>query len=201
MANELTMALWSKVAEQIERSDHLLSLIPLDKLSWRPSLLDGFGTAPDGFGAATDRGPGEVENNCAAAAAALFSIGELLGHMMDCMAGFCAALYKIDPLRLEHLSGLRALPVNHFCEVEEARERMNEYSARIKEGFALLTDDVLTRVLPTVFVPTGEPALTVLLGNLEHVINHKFQLFMYLRLLGLPVSTRDLYRFREINSI
>jgi uncharacterized damage-inducible protein DinB len=192
MANELTRALWGKVAEQIERSDHLLSLTPLDKLSWRPSLNDGFGDA-------TDRGPRNAESDCAAPA--LFSIGELLGHMLDCMAGFCAALNKIDPLRLEHLSGLRALPVNHCCGVEEARERMNEYSAHIKEGFALLTDDVLTRALPTVFVPTGEPALTVLLGNLEHLINHKFQLFMYLRLLGLPASTRDLYRFREINSI
>src|SRR5580704_3555382 len=136
MANELTMALWSKVAEQIERSDHLLSLVPLDKLSWRPLLLDG-------FGAATDRGPGNAESG--SVVPPLLAIGELLGHMLDCMAGFCAALYKIDPLRLGHLSGLRALPVNHFCEVEEARERMNEYSTHIKEGFALLSDDALTR--------------------------------------------------------
>jgi hypothetical protein len=32
-----------------------------------------------------------------------------------------------------------------------------------------------------VFVPQGEPLLTLLLGNLEHFINHKYQLFSYLK--------------------
>jgi hypothetical protein len=37
---------------------------------------------------------------------------------------------------------------------------------------------------------------TLLLGNLEHLINHKHQLFLYLKLMGVPVGTPDLYQFR-----
>jgi hypothetical protein len=37
---------------------------------------------------------------------------------------------------------------------------------------------------------------TLLLGNLEHLINHKHQLFMYVKLMGVAAGTRDLYRFR-----
>jgi hypothetical protein len=45
-------------------------------------------------------------------------------------------------------------------------------------------------------VAEGEPLLTLLLGNLEHLINHKHQLFWYLKLLGVSVRTPDLYRLR-----
>ncbi len=38
--------------------------------------------------------------------------------------------------------------------------------------------------------------MTLLLGNLEHLLNHKYQLFFYLKLLGVPVNSSDLYRFR-----
>ena len=75
--------------------------------------------------------------------------------------------------------------------------RIDIYSAHIEEGFALLTDDDLARRVPTVFVAQGESVLTLLLGNLEHLINHKHQLFNYLKQMGVPVATPDLYRFRE----
>ncbi len=35
--------------------------------------------------------------------------------------------------------------------------------------------------------------LTLLLGNLEHLINHKHQLFVYLKMMGMNVKTSDLY--------
>jgi hypothetical protein len=47
-----------------------------------------------------------------------------------------------------------------------------------------------------VFVAEGESVLTLLLGNLEHLINHKHQLFMYLKLAGVKVGTPDLDQFR-----
>ncbi len=43
----------------------------------------------------------------------------------------------------------------------------------------------------------ANPIATLLLGNLEHLINHKHQLFTYLKQMGVPVATPDLYRFRE----
>ena len=49
-------------------------------------------------------------------------------------------------------------------------------------------------MLKTVF--TTESVLTLLLGNLEHLVNHKYQLFVYLKLLGVPVATGDIYCWR-----
>ena len=121
---------------------------------------------------------------------------EVLGHLLECLAGFCASFYAVNPEALPHFLRLRDRPVNHCCGVEEARERIQTYKGCIREGFALLRDDDLARVLPTVFVPDGEPLITILLGNLEHFINHKYQLFFYLKLLGVPVGTSDLYRIK-----
>jgi hypothetical protein len=121
---------------------------------------------------------------------------EVLGHLLECLAGFCASLYAARPESLGHFLSLRDLPVNHCCGVEDARQRMRAYENCIREGFALLKDDDLARLIPTVFVPDGEPLITILLGNLEHFINHKYQLFFYLKLLGVEVTTSDLYRIR-----
>jgi hypothetical protein len=49
-------------------------------------------------------------------------------------------------------------------------------------------------MLPTVFAT--ESVMTLLLGNLEHLINHKYQLFVYLKLLGVSVGTGDIYCWR-----
>ncbi len=56
----LTQLLLEKVREQIERTQHLVSLVPGEKLSWRPRL------------------PGPP-----------FNLGVLLGHILECLAGFC----------------------------------------------------------------------------------------------------------------
>jgi hypothetical protein len=73
---------------------------------------------------------------------------------------------------------------------------LRDYLQHIREGFEVITDAGLARRLPTVFVQEGEAALTILLGNLEHFINHKYQLFFYLKLLGVRVATPDLYHLR-----
>ena len=125
-----------------------------------------------------------------------FRLSELLGHLLECLAGFCAVLQKIYPDRLAHFERLREMKVNHACGIEEARTRIEEYGDSIREGFSIITDDDLTRRIPTVFVKEGEAVLTLLLGNLEHLINHKHQLFFYLKLLGAPVSTSHLYHLR-----
>ena len=49
---------------------------------------------------------------------------------------------------------------------------------------------------PNILFLSPVPILTLLLGNLEHLINHKHQLFTYLKQMGVPVATPDLYRFR-----
>lgn len=125
-------------------------------------------------------------------------IDALLGHLLECLAGFCAALYALRPSELAHFAALRQLPVNHRCTIEEAESRIIDYQKHLEQGFALLNDEELMRRLPTMFVKEGETAMTILLGNLEHFINHKYQLFFYLKLLGVAVASPDLYRFRDV---
>jgi hypothetical protein len=155
---------FTKIGEQIERTIHLIGLIP-----------DVHRTPPI---------PGA------------WTFGELLGHLLDCLAGVCAVLHAAHPDELTHFAELQKLPVNFACTAGEARERIELYRERIAEGFAVLGDGDLGRKLPTVFVAGGESILTLLLGNLEHLINHKHQLFMYLKLAGVSVGTPDLYRVR-----
>jgi hypothetical protein len=130
-------------------------------------------------------------------AANSFRVGDLLGHLLETLAGFCAALFAVHKRELSHFARLRDLPVNHCCGIEEATCRLRDYRAYIEEGFAWIGDEDLTQKVPTIFTPDGEAVLTILLGNLEHLINHKHQLFFYLKLLGVPVSSRDLYQFRD----
>src|ERR1700690_641247 len=85
---------------------------------------------------------------------------ELINHLLDCISGFCAVLAAAEPERLVHFAKLREIPAT-----------IESYLAHIEEGFALLTDGDLARRIPTVFVPQGETVLTLLLGNLEHLIN------------------------------
>ena len=164
-SNALANLFLSKLEEQIERTHHLVALIPPDKLEWKPQP-------------------------------ASLRVCDLLGHLLECLAGFCATLYAVNSERLAHFAHLRELPVNHCCGIEEASERILVYGLHIREGFALLDDADLAKSLPTVFVAEGEAVMTLLLGNLEHLINHKYQLFFYLRLLGVGPKTGDLYRMR-----
>jgi hypothetical protein len=168
MRNEpLCDAVSAKIREQVRLLDSLIQKLPEERLAWSPTGCDGW--------------------NC----------GQLLGHLLDCLAGMCAALYAARPEALEHFGRFRGLAVNHFCMREEARCRIGEYGNAITEGFSLLNDADLSRKIPTVFVSGGEPLLTLILGNLEHLTNHKHELFTRLKLMGIAVGTRDLYEFRS----
>jgi hypothetical protein len=169
---DLVSAIRDKTFEAIERTDHLIGLVPAGQLEWRPATTVVHGEP-------------------------IADLGHLLGHLLDCHAGICAAFHAAFPSRLSDFAALRALKVNHSCQPEEARGRIASYSKYIARGFELCTDEDLGRKVPTVFAPQGEPLATILLGNLEHLLNHKYQLFMYLKLLGVAVSSADLYRWRS----
>ena len=166
MDQPVCACLWSKIDEQIERTDHLIAMLPAAGLDFVQPIPGSWPT------------------------------GVLLGHLLECLAGVCAVLGAAHPERLRHFEQLRELPVNHRCGKDEARERIGVYRARIEEGFGLLRDADLSRRLRTVFVSDGEAILTLILGNLEHLINHKHQLFTYLKMMGVEVGSGDLYRFR-----
>lgn len=159
-----------KVLETVERTEHLVSLVPANCLEWRPELPSNLPKGND--------------------------LGHVLGHLLDCLSGFCAAFYAAFPAELADLVELRSIPVNESCRPEEAERKIKLYAAHIARGFQCCRDADLPRRLQTVFVPEGETLMTILLGNLEHLINHKYQLFLYLKLAGLPVNSRDIYKWR-----
>jgi hypothetical protein len=164
----LCLAVQQKIQEQIERTCHLISLLPADQATWIPATPHGT------------------------------PVSMLLGHLLDCLAGFCAVMFAAEPERLAHFAALRELPVNQACSAAEALIRMDPYRVHIDEGFALLTDPDLARAIPTVFMPRGELLLQLLIGNLEHLINHKHELFTCLKQMGVPVRSSDLYCFRGV---
>ena len=170
-ARSITSILAAETNQNIEKTAQLISLLKPAQLSHQPPVP-----------------PGCVP---------VISLGHLLGHLLDCMAGFCAAFYGAFPKSLTSLQNLRKSQVNHFCEPAEALARIRIYRKEIARGFCVCTDNDLKRKLPTLFRPHGEPFLAILLANLEHLLNHKYQLFFYLRLLGTPVGTKDLYYLRQ----
>ena len=165
MEHVLSPIVLSKIEDQIDRIDHLVALLPDGQLDWTPPIPRAF------------------------------SVSVLLGHLMESTSGFCAVLYAARPDRLGHFVELKKLSGNGRIGPSEARVRLGMYRAHIREGFALLSDEDLGRKIPTVFVPEGESILSLLLVNSEHLASHKYQLFMYLRLLGVNVASKDLYHF------
>jgi hypothetical protein len=164
MCRILCDSLLRKIEEQIERSAHLADLLPDEARLLPLSAFDNW------------------------------TAGDLLSHLIACMAGFCAALYAADRGRLAHFPRLRELPKIPSMDAREFRARSEIFSAHIQEAFALLDDAGLGQVIPTVFVPSGQTLMTLLLGNLEHLINHKRQLFDFLKSRKVTVGTADLYR-------
>lgn len=170
-ARELASSVHAKIQEGVDRTSHLVGLVPDDLMHWRPATG-------------------------AASLADIVDLGHLLGHLLDCVAGFCAALQAAFPSALREFEEIRELEVNHSCRPDDAAARLHQYSGCISKAFEFCSDEDLARRIPTVFAPEGERLITLLLGNLEHLTNHKYQLFFYLRLLGVSVNTGDLYRLR-----
>lgn len=167
MADPIAAALLGKILEQIERTEHLMEALPDGAMQWSPPMERPWTTA------------------------------RLLGHLVTCLTGFCAVLYAVEPEKLEYFASLRTLPPVPEADLAAIRERFQLLTTHIVAGFEVIGDSVLAKRIPTVFVPGGEPVITLLLGNLEHLVNHKHQLFTYLRLLNVGVESQDLYRFRS----
>jgi DinB superfamily len=163
-------SLQEKVMEAIERVEHLVSLVPGDRVRWKPEMPGNVTPAND--------------------------LGHTLGHLLDCMAGFCAVFRVAFAAEFADFDKLREALLHGSWSPEEASKGLRMIAGYIVRGFERCSDADLARKIPTVLVPQGETLLTLLLGNLEHLNNHKYQLFLYLKLAGVAVSSKDIYRFR-----
>jgi hypothetical protein len=165
MGSSLCTDFQTKLDHQVERINHLIVLVPDERLNWIPPLTNGF------------------------------TFAVLLGHIMDCLAGFAATLYAAKPAELTRLLELKQYAGSHALSPSAASETLQVFRTSLAQGFAVFDDSDLFRMIPTVFVPQGESLLTLLLINFEHLASHKYQLFIWLRLAGVAVSSRDLYHF------
>jgi hypothetical protein len=96
----------------------------------------------------------------------------------------------------ERLPHFEALKVRVMTGEEPPLVLIAACRGHIAEGFSVTTNADLSRLVVTYFSPQGEPILETLLGNWKHVNHHAHQLFLYLKLLGVQVSTQHLYRFK-----
>ena len=142
MSRELCDAIALKVDHQVDRVLRMCALVPEERVGWQPPI------------------PRPI------------TFGQLFTHLCECLAGVAATLQAARPKELAHLSKLKGLLSSPCASVADAVSRLGEFRAAVAEGFAALTDDDLPRRIPTVFVKDGEPVLTLILINIEHLASH-----------------------------
>jgi hypothetical protein len=120
----ITDALKDKVFEAIERTEHLVAQVPADRLKWAPGFSGAHAPPQD--------------------------LGHLLGHLLDCLAGFCAVFAAGFPKELVDFQQLRSLSVNEFRAPLEASKGLRMFAEYIERGFRCCTDADLARRIPTV---------------------------------------------------
>jgi len=174
MSRILTDVLAARFDEDIALIEEMLAMVPAGKEDWRPDWPKSAGGDP------------------------AFTVAQLASHFLMSWGGVNGCLQKLHPEKLKHLDAWKQqVGQNKNPKLAVSRGLLASARAHTKEGFALTSDADLARKIPTYFTPQGEVFLETLLTNGKHVNHHAYQLFVYLKLLGLPVGTQHLYRFKS----
>jgi hypothetical protein len=172
VTREIVVVLAAKAAEDMALVESMLEMVPPGQNNWRPDW-------------------------CSSSGDAAFSTLQLAQHLVDAGSGLCACFARLHPLKLAHFATLQhRVRASEQLSVEACRDLIAQCRIHVVEGFALCSDADLTRKIETYFSPQGEPFLETLLSNWKHWNHHAYQLFLYLKLLGVPVGTEHLYRFK-----
>jgi hypothetical protein len=113
-----------------------------------------------------------------------FTVSELRQHLTEAAGAICACFHRLHPQRLRHFEGGQS-------------GELEGYRLWAAEGFQVSEDADLSRTIATYFYPEGEVFLSVLMSNWKHLHFHTYQLFTYLREMGVAAETKDLYFFSE----
>ncbi|MEP7364152.1 MAG: hypothetical protein ABI972_12925 [Acidobacteriota bacterium] len=168
--NPISFSVLSRIDEEVTLALELMERVPGESEQWRPDW------------------PSE--------SAPPFTLKVLCWHLCESFAGICAVSVRLRGGSDPQAEALRARVADgRMGGIGESRALLADLAAFARDRFGEIADMDLARSIPTTFVPAGKPALSVILTNLAHFTNHKYQLFLYLKLLGVPVTTQDLYRF------
>ncbi len=142
----------------------LISMVPADKLEWRPK-------------------------------ANFMNFGQLVCHLAGGLGGDLRCLFTGEwpgmiPEQMVEMMKLENLP---SCSAVEALEKLEKDKTVLRDFLDGVSDDEFA--LKAVSTPWGMQGKMerMSIAFLEHFLNHKMQLFIYLKLLGLPVDTGMLY--------
>jgi hypothetical protein len=121
------------------------------------------------------------------------TLGQLIFHLSLGVGDGIRLLHTGEwPTDEEMVTGLKQenLPT---CGVEEALGKLEADKKTLRGALAAIREEDFAS--KTVCVPWGmQGKMEVLaLSFLEHFTNHKMQLFLYLKMLDLPVNTQTLY--------
>jgi hypothetical protein len=151
------------VMEAYKPAEALIRMVPADKLEWRPA-------------------PG------------FMSLGQLVCHLTEPLGDGIRCLitnhWSFTPEEMEEGMKLENIPA---CNVEKALERLETDKTILREVLSSLSEEEFEQ--KPVSTPWGWKGKLEVMAILfrEHFTNHKMQLFLYLKLLGLPVNTATLY--------
>jgi hypothetical protein len=124
---------------------------------------------------------------------AFMSLGQLIHHISSGIGSELRMLISNswpNPGEIEESMKLNGMP---SCSVQEALERLEKDKSTLREVLSEISEEDFANKI--VSVPWGwkSPLEKMALDFREHFINHKMQLFTYLKLLGFPVNTNTLY--------
>jgi hypothetical protein len=142
----------------------LIGMVPADKLEWRPK--------PN-----------------------FMSFGQLVCHLAngtgeDLRYLFTGEWPPMSPEKMAEMMKLENLP---SCSVEEALSKLEKDKTVLREFLQSISEaDFAHKAVSTPWGMQGKME-RMSIAFLEHFVNHKMQLFLYLKLLGLPVDTGMLY--------
>ncbi len=172
MENPIVAVLARKVDEDTVLIEEMLQMVPAGKEEWRPDWLSSTGEPA-------------------------FSVTRLAAHLVESYGGLTACFARLHGEKLAQFEALKdQIAEAKSPSLAESRALIASCRIHAAEGFAATSDADLSSLIVTYFSPKGEPFLETLLSNWKHIHHHAHQLFLYLKLLGVPVSTQHLYRFK-----
>jgi hypothetical protein len=121
------------------------------------------------------------------------SIGQVICHLSDGFGGGFDMLLSGNWPSMEEMGETMKLENLPSCTPQEALDRLEKDKKVLRQVLDGVSEEDFTNKV--VSVPWGmtDKVERIAISFLNHLSNHKMQLFTYLKLLGLPVNTETLY--------